>query len=409
MVAFLERTGMNTLHKQKRHLWISLIICICFSGCGVTRQYTPEEEKVAYQRVYDSLQSTRLIEDFPFYNPFTLDTPNAQERAGILLQPFQGKTLNVLGKHQFMQQLASVDAFLYGAFEKPSTWDRRGSSSYSLTRSKGSPESFDLHYTIDATTVPTEGSKFGFTKIISKADLKSKVKLGQAMELDETEFRLKETFEGVSSFLTKGWAFSEENNLLLRDIDTDEVVGIREITSLTMVFPILPRHRVKPGDKWEKQVYTWFKADGVIVPRYAIELYTFELAGFANYEGKRCAIVEYIMEEYEMGAGGTAGVNSVDDVKKRAKTLTKVSAQEISTLISQVNRTGLAAVLSQGSEKHYGIFAFDYQYGVMLELHDGTQYHQAQGTKTEAGVSASRTLHRRQFVYKADVIESGTQ
>ncbi len=400
---------MHTIHRREWYLLFSLFILIFVYGCGMTRQYTPEEEKEAFKRVYDSLQSTKLIEDFPFLNPFTLDTPNAQEKAGVLLQPFKGTAVNARGKHQRMLQIASVDAFLYGTFEKPMTTDRRGSSSYSLARSKASPGSFDLNYTIEATEIPVSGPSYGVTRIISKADLRSKIKFSKAMELDETEFKLKETFEGAISFLTKGWAFSEENNLLLRDIDTDEVVGIREITSLTMVFPILPNHRVKPGDKWEKQVYTWFKPDGVIVPRYAIELYTFELAGFSSYGGRRCAIIEYIMEEYEMGAGGVAGVKTVEDVKKRAKTLTKTSVQEVSTLISQVNRTGLAAVMVQGAEKHYGILAFDYQNGLMVELHDGTQFHRAQGTKTEFGVSATRTLTRAQFVYKADLVEDVTK
>ena len=298
---------MKTFKWRKEIVLLSIFILFLFSGCGITRVYTPQEEKEALKRVYDLLQSKKLIEDFPFLNPFEIDAPNVQEKAGVILKPFQGEKITVKGKYRRMMSLASVDAFLYGAFEKPTTTDQRGSSSYTLTHSMNSPGSYDLRYIRDSVETIIEGPKYGLGQIVSKGELKSKIKFGKTFELDETEFRLKETFEGAISFLTKGWAFSEENNVLLKDIDTDGIVGIRDITSLTLIFPLLPDNRVKPGDKWEKQVYTWFKPDGVMVPKYAIELYTFEVAGFSNVAGRRCAIIEYVMEEYEMGAGGGSG------------------------------------------------------------------------------------------------------
>ncbi len=96
-------------------------------------------------------------------------------------------------------------------------------------------------------------------------------------------------------------------------------------------------------------------------------------------------------------------------MKRKAKTLTKMSVGEVTALTSQVRRTGIVSVVTQSVEKHYGIFAFDYNNGVIVEFHNGRQYHQAYGVKSEFGESATRNINRAQFVYKADVIEEGVK
>jgi len=195
----------------------------------------------------------------------------------------------------------------------------------------------------------------------------------------------------------------------LRDVRTNQVVGLNVDGSI--LFPGTPLH---VGDQWEFETYfvtgvntktvSSYGASNMKVESATLVLTTYQLAGYTNCDGRRCAIITIFGQSYEMS--DWAGETGYQQIKKIASTLSKQSLAQINSYFErrQYNGGDLQGSFQIG-KKFSGYALFDYTQGVVAEYKLGAEGPRGGAAKAKSVVDVKNStvgILREQIVIKRE-------
>jgi hypothetical protein len=399
----------GTNHPPKKTSFVRILplliaAALIASGCVSQPARSDVDMKKTFDSLYKWVQSQKMLEEFPF-RALTLDVPTEAEKAGVLLAEPKLARRESKGRQSMVQIITSHNDT---GFQLRTRTMAEGNVSVSLLQ-KG-PAQWDLSYEskIKGDMKKVENNwEWPYISFSRNTSAKGTMSSGSAVK----EVSYSDTTEFSGDTLLKKTAYKGIDNIVLKDCDTDEPVGIYVADVGFMIPRSFPTYVVKAGDQWEGQAYLSTSVTTTVNTGYqtsgtglAIQLYTFELAGFATVSGKRCAVIEYVAEHYGMGQSQLNDIKSKEDIRRIAKTLSRSPMSEIREYIKSANPTAFALATSaaQLGAKHYGVYAIDYATGMIVELHAGIQAIMGLGVQNAVQSIPIVTIERDQVVYRAD-------
>jgi hypothetical protein len=193
------------------------------------------------------MQAVKLVEPFPFQNPFQLTSSTELEKKGILLRAFRDNDVKVsatLSKTEIAASLANTNLVRIIV-------TRSGSFSYVVSKRSDTSTWLHVYYGDDqkmqsnlsrnANQITTSVNSQGvFDIIVDGTDIKLK-NMWLKKEVYKDGKTSQESFDNYD--LRTG---------ILTDIDTDNSVGYYDDARFMLFVPILPEKPVRAGEQWEK-------------------------------------------------------------------------------------------------------------------------------------------------------------
>jgi len=363
------------------HVIILTVLFLLFTSCATT---------MSQQEIQNWVNSQPLLEEFPFPpDVYQLDKPTVEENNGIKIIPFQfnegtchgvSVTKSLMGGSTKVQQTIDTDFKL-----------------------KITPKNSSLK--LSNVTLLTKQNTKMITDIFMNKNVDYQIETNSSFDILKNDSEIK--CENISTTINSKFSYTPQSinsfstsPIGLIDLDTDKTLTLGEPFMI-----IAPVNNVKIGDQWEKQAYSEFSISSNLSDmtrnsvEYTIYLYTYTLTGFGNIYGKRCAIINYQLDKYLFQSKG----KTKDDLRKAAKTLSKLTEKEIKEYMDsseKLKRMKIAeelrniSVATQKSFNQFGIIAYDYRQGIVIDSHSGLYMMAGMGVAKMAitGVSKAQTI-----------------
>ncbi|MBN2402307.1 MAG: hypothetical protein JXN64_07885 [Spirochaetes bacterium] len=389
---------------------ITLPILLIVAESSGMQTLSEEEFQNNFIEIYEWVQKQEILESFPYQIPYKLSDAGPAESKGLKLQLFKSPNAGNINavyrrrsisgivsdmmSQKIISNLNSVTDINLRLIRKKDNWisyffnEKGGTTIDNKGETAGEPYNSKSNHTVTRSFSSDIRINNGNMLVKNSNYYDKSVMAGEA---DGTELR-----GGMNSK-------KNINPMLIRDVDTDKIIALGDWFTL-----ILPEKKVKIGDQWEKEVYFEYGAEvsagsgKIDTLNYILELLTYELKGFANVHGRRCAIIEFIKESYMMG--DVQGVRNVADIKKIAKTLSKIRLKDMKDYMSSRSYQGESifkelGVTSQVGVKGMGFIAFDYKMGIVVELHLGEKHIAGAAVKDDFGTLSTKQAYKVQHVF----------